>query len=1746
MSLVLIFGSMSALANASYLDNKNYDDVDKPIFTIDQYAEMALDEVDRMLAEEQLVVDVYVGTLNLSSIDTAIAGVKSLWNDANALVMSLLGTSGQKLKLDSLLQINRGSEGDLNCIRYVFNFLADNAWIPSEYFGDLDLGLVNGFIGDYIGLNIRELAIGMIYESTDLWEGDKGTKSTGGAYDFTNYETDDSLDYDYMDEKWIPEKYNTSNGVITIVNDLVEKLLFGKWMKLNDIFDDPEYNYTFSQYDFGEPGMKYEPDKYDYYGFVETEHHNPTVSLAGATRVAKGAAAPEKKNDYLNFTNPKTVYEVLDALLVRAYNYFLVPFLNSDVIRSLREECGVVYLDSKADRTIYSQSANADILNPDYVEGYMGEEFDLETLQANYSFAKIFNLSNDLEARLVNVNSSTFTSTGNIIDNLNNIFGDIITGGNKVSVTNGVPLLASTATVDVNGVDKEFGWEWNYGGNENLLPNVISVAKFVLACTGREFFGSNVEVFDADELYALENDEFIAYLLRSIFNSSIDWCFVDDSYDTPLRVVYRMVEQMAWQSVPQLSYTEPTLGADVAAYNSAMIEKILSILMDIGVYALNRELDTAYGTVSSGYDPVTNNGLLQYSGKNAQDASSVESDYSSTVVVLATWAISTYGSALTVDFNCDTNFKTAGVTVNDFWEDLDSLINAIIPIKSGSKNGVRDDRAWLNANIAKGDEDGLVMKGIIWNNILGTVIDLDATKLLAILGKNTAGALNFSTLENMLCDLIHRVLDLIFNDVFPEINVLDDFATETSVNTLLTNLLLNFSTNATASYGSTTVNARGEALIQLALPIVCSVRDLDENQNFKELESYLPSSISADEDGEYSYKLYNACSGVATSYRDPTTYERKYDNLYTYEIDANGVLCENVSSVSGSPTIADCNGSLAKGKFKTVTLKNLAEGMIVKVTVPYYVLDETGTKRIQKDGKDYKFYNITYTYVGSQSQSDDDYLVSQSNSGYKVKYNQAVYLNDGESLSDLDDFSIRVTDAENGAAVTAQIASVSFSNGIAITAKNDGSEKAASASFSGDGSTAILYPFKMPEVNGEDQYKRTKYTYAKDENKQQIYVDIDGKVNSNENLNVFKKIESTEAGINNGQYVATVTLTVGSTAFSIPVYVNLYNDYGLASTTKSYIEKNYNQDEVKDGGASYYNAYSQAIKAAAGYALKPRTYQTFTTDVANAKTLYYNLVSAYNNLQQWRDGADAKKIWDKISSLTGYDYTLNDKASTQAYYTKGESYEYDSMTDNTFNYAYYGPEDYVPHTYDAYRKVKKSAESIMNSGICIFDEKTEEEIAELSSSQQQKYYESLQKAIDYEPGLISNADYAYYLHKLDLTYNRMIPVQANLSKLDAAIAMCTIPANASYTKTTLDAYNRALAFANKLKAIGVDATTGSAYTVKPTMVLEATNQLIDAYKHLANAADYTKLSAAYAEFSEWYTEDEVIPEVYGTILAQAKDEDIPSSLKNVTLAYINAVKNCQTLLATKDSADTQLSTSEQSKLDAAAIEIESACSAFVDALEAYIEGGGEEEGDPYTINEEYVGYTGISAFEYTPYLDEELALTVDFQPMFPSTCDYAGQAIEKVLYGLPIDFDDSVLSEIILVNEDAGYELVTIPGVLNADGDESYGSGTVAVILDADGEMVDAMLCVVFGDISGDASIDSYDGMLITDNEMTMEFMDSGDYYWRILAGDISNDGATDSFDGMIATDSEMGACEIGQNPKGYYDDPNDIDSFIG
>ena len=145
LAFVMIFSMMSTMASAyqKYKDDglTQYDGADLPVLTTEQYASMLLDEVDKMLAKEDMTVDLSIlGSLDLRSVNLAFSSIYDLINSHGAL-LDLLVDAGD-LTVAALYDSNQkavkqrgtgGNTSDLDMLKALLQLLADNSGLIAKF-----------------------------------------------------------------------------------------------------------------------------------------------------------------------------------------------------------------------------------------------------------------------------------------------------------------------------------------------------------------------------------------------------------------------------------------------------------------------------------------------------------------------------------------------------------------------------------------------------------------------------------------------------------------------------------------------------------------------------------------------------------------------------------------------------------------------------------------------------------------------------------------------------------------------------------------------------------------------------------------------------------------------------------------------------------------------------------------------------------------------------------------------------------------------------------------------------------------------------------------------------------------------------------------------------------------------------------------------------------------------------------------------------------------------------------------------------------------------------------------------------------------------------------------------------------------------------------------------------------------------------------------------------------------------------
>ncbi len=1632
MACVMLFSSFTVVGSAyqAYKDDaiaNSYDDVDAATFTLEQYASMALDEVDRMLAKEQISLNIYIGTLDMGSISGTIASVENLLESVSTL-LPLLGDA-QDLSIAALEGDRRNETADLEIIYSVFDFLADNAEIFEKYVnGTISLGIMNSFIESFV-FDVRELVLGLGYSLI-----------TTGEVDFDAI-IDGSLE--------IPDEYtNSENGAINLIQALINDLILGEWTKLDDIFTDPYASVGYEFYSFSDVYGETAPDTttYDYYGWV---HPNQwvLVGLGGVARVNAGEAAPAPIYDALDVTTNKNGYDFIENLLQRAYNYILVPVLERDTVKWLRKLCGVEYDPQYANKTKYDEATGEWIMNPDYDPDYAGEV--PETLT---DYAKLFNIN-------ASVDKVTIPAGETLVDNFNDILGDFL---DKV-------LVVPRDTPSVDG----YSWTWVEGGNDKLLTNVAGIARFVIQTAGDLFFADTFDLPDAAELNTYTDQQVGALILRAILNSSVDYIYISADYQTLADVGYAAVEQLAWQDIPQYTYTKPvrTDYTSDEAYYAALVEKMLDILFDIAIYNLNQGMDMV---PASGADPKNAAGLLQYQGDNG--------NYETTLVQLAAWAISEYGALLAPDFACDDFGGEVGtLTIDDVWGDLDTIINAIIPIKSGND-------PWISEEIAG---QSLVSKAFIFDYILKPVYTLNSTNLAKIFERNEAGS--FATMNGVqiIVSILDNVFDLLFPNVFTNTaNTVDAVLQNNTLGTMIHDLFKSLGRGTfTGKTNGVSIDGRAEDIVTVALPLVCMLLGLSDDQEFEEMEIQLPGTIAAGTNP--SFNVYNGSSGVNTAYTDASGVIHQ-DKLYTYQIESYVVK----TYVNGTDTKAATLSGIARGDVinggaaKNVKLNGtLTEGMIVELSIVYTVLGETGSAITTS-----ALTSTVYAVVGNTDKDDDEITDEIPVDDRVIEYESEMYLDGGDDLFDIEGYQIRVRDSKENESVK-DPATTGTATIVSVT--GDFAEMAAdieTAEFKGQGGIYFFAPFAVKE--GKERFE---YIYPTDEEGNIIYTE-EGEL---------PEPIGNNGGYEDGVYTINTVVNVNGTTKTVTTRVHLYDDFGLEGMFASAVSANRQQTNygTSDAAADAWIAYVEALQNAATLALTPKSGDNFEARYVATEPGYKNLYEQYaealsaaiEELDKYAENAGVDGIIDTLKGMSGVNYNV---AYTTA--ADGTRYPYrDNIEYYEDGYVFFGMRDFVPHTYNRYADARDNAWDLINSQQFFINAPFEE--GYIPSDDELREY---QASIDAYNENVANAspvsaiEATYAIHKLNLMNSRLIRLTADTSKLSVVYDMCVTNGNINaggasyYTAESWEAYQHAVEFAEEVLATPV--TLAGEPNLEPSKVNTATTELVYAWKKLVQSCDFSGLDSAIAaakdvaETADPYT-------VYTQETFDAFYD-----------AYAEAVNLDRGMANTEDN---------QAKIDdvkQALIDAQGALQFAQSADPVY------PMVDPDVARESYYYHTYAYDYTFAPFVD------TSFLEYYVGTTLPDGSPISGYILGTGVQMGESELSEIFPADSRENVEVVVNPTSVGG-----YGTGSSIVIYDTDGNQIEYYQVVVRGDVTGDGEITSTDGAMILANEAgnidwcwnSYETYDS----YCAVAADLNGDYGLDAADAGTTRAIEVGNADIDQ-----------------
>lgn len=1500
MAFAMLIGSFSVMGSAyeAYKGaaiKNSYNDIDTPVFTTEQAATMALDEVDRMLAKEQIYLNIYVGELDLRSVNYAITSIDNLLTKASSL-LGLLGSAAD-LTIASLKDsddgqpMQRGSAtttGNVTDVKFITNlldFLGDNAGIFEQYAnGTITLGILNGIIADFV-FNVRELVIGLGYSLTEA----------GKDYD--------PMDGDFATE--VPEEFRGStDGAINLVQSILNEFVLGEWVMLDEYFQYPwkTANTRYDYYSFADDYNETAPDweNYDYYGY---KHPNEwvLVGLGGCVRVPAGDPAPAPVYDAVKITGNLDGYTFIENLLRRAFDYLLVPVLNNQTRHALREWCGIEYKEEYTNRTVWNPTTMTWDENESYDPLYAGE-----TVYPTEENATIYNDVFNCNAYMAKV-GDTIPEGKTLISQINDILGRFLIGETREDGTSTGLLHLTDAEGIATYVPYESfttgtvgDWTWQFGSNSYLFTNIANVAKYVLQITGRLLFADYVEVPSVDVIEEYNDQQVVAFILRSIFNGSVDWMYIpnDAENQTILGVAYSAVEQLAYQDIPQFTYERPSVAdyaSDMQTYYDLLIDQALNILLDVAVYNLNESFDANPAAGAKAGE-----GLIPYT----EDIGS----WGDIAVMVATWAVNEYGPLLAIYKDLHTGGKnTANLTMDHVWTDLDTILNSIIPIVGSS--------AWINSEIstkAFSNGDSAVVKNLLFEYILKPVYTLDATNFSKIFDKNTTGS--FATMNGVaiIADILDNVFDLLFPNVFKNnATSIDEILQNNLLGTMVYDLIRTLGTESfTGKTNAVTINGRANDIVKVALPVVDMILGLSGEQEFEEMEIYMPEVFEVGT--STTFGVYNGSSGINTGYTDASgTFTQ--DTLYEYSVvsvlaqahHADGSDSSNLSYSGISNTTKFSGGDSVN---VTIAPDGIVDGDIIEFTVNYKVSGEEEGTTIGG-----QLTKTVYAYAGANAEGDDvrEQEVELSD-GIKILYSTDIYLNQGDDLDDIEGFSIRIQDndknkdwpgedtdgdgeIDNTVHATENVVKLGdVGNSNAVFAAT-GTEVTI-ANLSGQDGIYMLNPFKLATKADGSFYERYEDFYE---------LDTEGNVVIDETTQK-PVVTGNNAGITDGDYSVTVPVTLydatGTTVVAtqnVTVRIHLYDDFGLPGAFDSAVSKNRQTSEYNNTATGFdiaWSNYIAAVKNAAKLALTPKSGDNFMTfigmnDTEDDYVNYYEqraleLEAAIAAIEEFKASAGVTGIKNIIKAHDGYNYeditfqdTVDGVTYTFHYQDPIEYYE--------DGYVFFGERNYIPYLYDRYRDARGRGQDLVDSqeifvkapasAVGIYGEGYV-----FSAEEEGEYYDSLRAAVERmkNPEIVGSTEAAYAEHMLDLTSRRLVALEASKDKLQAMYDLYSdidlTTGESKYTSESFEAYRNAIEKAEKVLAKPTKDALGAITDecTNPVEVNISMSKLVEARKKLVESCDFSALGDKIEEVALYIDlEADYTPESFAVFKA-AYDEAV--------------------------------------------------------------------------------------------------------------------------------------------------------------------------------------------------------------------------------------------------------------------------------
>jgi len=373
-----------------------------------------------------------------------------------------------------------------------------------------------------------------------------------------------------------------------------------------------------------------------------------------------------------------TMYDFIDIALKTLYNTLLVDLLNGNVKYELNKFCGVTEMVTDEDYNI---------LNDDTKDKSAMNEY-AQILNVDYTIAQY-----------------DFTDA-TLVSQFNNVVGSLLN-----------TMLSSTYRAK---------FTWTMGSNDNLLNNLVNVAKAVVTddmLAEALFQPYNTRYTDA-EINAMSPERLITYLLTILINNSADELWVPESTATLREFGFICLEQLLATAAPEL---------DFSSMDRNSTDTLVIMGIDFAIYNINAVLDMNLEYVYT------------MAGVDAQLAKA------------AKYGVDNYGGLLNgMTFN----------NKNDGWRTFDDILFSIL------------DKTWLPEECYTAT---YCFKTLLIDTLIDGILDLDVAGMLGKLENNHPGGLN-DTPKEVILGLAIRIINIIFpNAINANAKTFDAIATNSAL-----------------------------------------------------------------------------------------------------------------------------------------------------------------------------------------------------------------------------------------------------------------------------------------------------------------------------------------------------------------------------------------------------------------------------------------------------------------------------------------------------------------------------------------------------------------------------------------------------------------------------------------------------------------------------------------------------------------------------------------------------------------------------------------------------------------------------------------------------------------------------------------------------------------------------------------------------------------------------------------------------